>query len=487
MTPTTTRGRAVLSTGFSGLLAIRGLSVDELSDQAGIPVHELTMLASGHAAGIRFDSLMTLSDALCCDVDELLPIATTPRGSASVKPQRLVARLPARWRFTLGGSTVSLLVVWVLTTIISAVNPVDFLVYRYGSAAALAGKNIYDSNLVGPMMPAEGLPFTYTPFAALTLLPTNVFPPITAFVVWSLLTMALLARVIWRCTPPGPSHVRRALIALTLSGFSIVVANHIIFGQINILLMTLCLADITRSPHSRLGRFVPPGVLVGVAAAIKLTPALFIVYFAVTRQWQRMWWSMAAAATCTLAAATIYPAATRTFFAETVWHLSDKVDLGGLFATSGNNSIQGALAYFNVHPLLAALLAMGAGALGILVAHATYARGRTLDAAVIVGITACLVSPVSWLHHWVYLVPALVILSAHRSRNSRRFASVASLVILATGPTLGDLLLSTGLAWAWPLAIILRESLLLIGITAAVLLWRTADFSSAGVSVIDRS
>ncbi|MBF4461948.1 MULTISPECIES: glycosyltransferase 87 family protein [unclassified Rathayibacter] len=488
MTPTITRGRVVLSTGFSGLLTDRGITVDELSDQAGIPVEELNRFASGHAAGIRFDSLLTISDVLGCDIDELLPLATKPGDSPQVKPQRTVTRPPAHWRFALGGSAVSLFVVWVLTAIISAVNPVDFLVYRYGSAGALAGNDIYNGNLAGPMMPAEGLPFTYTPFAALTLLPTNVFAPITAFVVWSLLTMALLAWVIWRCTPPGPSRVRHALIAFALSGFSIVVASHIIFGQINILLMTLCLADIARSPHSRLGRLIPPGVLVGVAAAIKLTPALFIVYFAVTRQWRRTWWSIAAAGTCTLAAATIYPAASRTFFAETVWHLSDKVDLGGLFATSGNNSIQGALAYFNVHPLLAALLALGAGALGILAAHATYTRGHALDAAVIVGITACLVSPVSWLHHWVYLVPALVILSVNRSRSSRRFVCVASLVILATGPTVGDVLLGTGLAWVWPFAIILRESLLLIGIMAAVLLWRRATGAPySGVSMIDRS
>ncbi|KQR86342.1 glycosyltransferase 87 family protein [Microbacterium sp. Leaf179] len=488
MTATMTRGSVVLSADFSHLLTDRGITVDELSRQAGIPVEELSRFASGHATGIRFDSLLTISDVLGCDVDDLLPLAARPGGSVSVKPERLTTRPPAHWRFALGGSVVSLVVVWVLTAIISAVNPVDFLVYRYGSAAALAGNNIYKANLAGPMMPAEGLPFTYTPFAALTLLPTNVFAPITAYVVWSLLTMALLAWVIWRCTPPGPSRVHHALIALTLSGFSIVIASHIIFGQINVLLMTLCLADIVRSPHSRLSRFIPPGALVGVAAAIKLTPALFIVYFAGTRQWRRMWWSITAAATCTLAAATIYPAASRTFFTETVWHLSDKVDLGGLFATSGNNSIQGALAYFNVHPLLAGLLALAAGALGILAAHATYTRGHALDAAVIVGVTACLVSPVSWLHHWVYLVPALILLSANRSRSSRRFVCVASLVILATGPTLGDVLLGTNLAWVWPVAIILRESLLLIGITAAVLIWRTAIAApSLSVSTIDRS
>lgn len=487
MTLTIARERVVVGVGLSGILTDRGITIDELGDRTGIPVDELTQFASGHAAGIRFDSLMAISDVVSCDVDELLPTATTTRSSAPVGPQHRAARMSARWRFALGGSVVSLLVVWVLTAIVSAVNPVDFLVYRYGSAAALAGTDIYESNLTGPMMPPEGLPFTYTPFAALTLLPTNVFAPITAFVIWSLLIMALLAWVIWRCTLPGEPRVRRALVALTISGFSIVVASHIIFGQINILLMTLCLADIVRRPRGRLGRFLPQGVLVGIAAAIKLTPALFVVYFAVTRQWRRMWWSIAAAGICTLAAAIIYPAASWKFFTETVWHLSDKVDLGGLFATSGNNSIQGALAYFNVHPLLAALLALGAGALGILAAHATYVRGHVLNAAVIVGITACLVSPVSWLHHWVYLVPALVILSAHSSRSYRRFVSVASLVILATGPTVGDLLLSTDLAWVWPLAIVLRESLLLIGITAAVLLWRTSAVPVSRLSMNDRS
>ncbi|MBF0808033.1 glycosyltransferase family 87 protein [Rothia nasimurium] len=58
------------------------------------------------------------------------------------------------------------------------------------------------------------------------------------------------------------------LLALPLN----VVAQHLIFGQINLLLVSLCLIDMVR-PQAR---YLPRGVLIGLAAGIKLTPALFI-------------------------------------------------------------------------------------------------------------------------------------------------------------------------------------------------------------------
>ena len=62
--------------------------------------------------------------------------------------------------------------------------------------------------------------------------------------------------------------------------------NEITLGQVNSLLMLACLADLFRPRHGRLARLIPPGTLVGVATAIKLTPGLFICYFVVTRQWR---------------------------------------------------------------------------------------------------------------------------------------------------------------------------------------------------------
>ena len=59
------------------------------------------------------------------------------------------------------------------------------------------------------------------------------------------------------------------------------VSIHLAFGQINIFLMLLVIADFARSPVTPMGKRLPRGVLIGIAAAIKLTPLLFIVYLAV--------------------------------------------------------------------------------------------------------------------------------------------------------------------------------------------------------------
>ena len=82
-----------------------------------------------------------------------------------------------------------------------------------------------------------------------------------------------------------------------------IVSAHISFGQVNLVLMALVLLDVTRREDSRFGRWFPRGLLIGVAAAIKLTPALFIVYFVVTKQWRLAIWSSIGFAAATAVAA----------------------------------------------------------------------------------------------------------------------------------------------------------------------------------------
>lgn len=368
---------------------------------------------------------------------------------------------------------VSLAAVWVLTARITSVNPVDFLVYRYAASAAVTGADIYAANIQGAMMPTGGLPFVYTPFAALALLPTALFDSTSAFILWSLLTLLVLGGVIQRCFPLSIHRSWKTLIALGLSSFTIIIASHVIFGQINVFLMALCLADCVRRPDGWLAKYVPAGILIGLAAAIKLTPVLFIVHLAVTKQWRSVGWSLGALGSATVLAGFLLPQPSWTFFTETVWNLSDRIDLSGLYATSGNNSVQGFAAYLGIAAPIGAISALAVGALGLKAARDAYHRHGALSPAIIIGLTACLVSPVSWLHHWVYLIPAFVVLISRRGRAARWFVVASTVVLLATGPNLGDLLLATEFIALWPIGLILRESLILMGVVAIVFLWRT--------------
>ena len=58
------------------------------------------------------------------------------------------------------------------------------------------------------------------------------------------------------------------------------------FGQMNAVIVTLCLADLAR--RRRADPWLPTGSLIGLAAAIKLTPAAFWVHFAVARRWKAL-------------------------------------------------------------------------------------------------------------------------------------------------------------------------------------------------------
>jgi alpha-1,2-mannosyltransferase len=360
---------------------------------------------------------------------------------------------------------------WVITRWMSGVNPVDFLIYRYGSAMALHGTDIYARNISGPRIAPGGMPYTYSPFALLALLPTVLGPWRTTYRVWSL---AALLAVAWtenvlvaRLVPLG-SGGRRAVVlaaALVLTAFSTMMVNEISFGQINGLLMLACLADLFRPRHGRWARLIPPGTLVGAAAAIKLTPGLFICYFAVTRQWRLARNSGLAAAVCLLAAAVVYPTMSEQYFTSVLWHLPGRVAFEGGFATSGNQSVQGMLAALGAWTgPLRAPASVAAAALGLWMARTCHRLGHEPEAWLTTGITAELVSPVSWIHHWIWLAPA-ILLCAIRARSLRQRAGVAAATtMLLLSPSAGDYLMRHGPAWALPIAVAQRECLVTAGI-----------------------
>jgi alpha-1,2-mannosyltransferase len=172
------------------------------------------------------------------------------------------------------------------------------------------------------------------------------------------------------------------------------------FGQINLLLMALVLVDLAQ-PDSRRWK----GAGVGLAAAIKLTPAIFVAYLVLTRHLR------AAAVACATFAATValgflaLPASSRRFWFGGLFLNSQRV--GGV-AYAGNQSVNGALVRLfggvsQARPVwFAAALLIGGG--GLLIATWASRRGEELLGIATCALTALLVSPISWSHHWVWVV-----------------------------------------------------------------------------------
>ena len=355
------------------------------------------------------------------------------------------------------------------------VYPVDWAVYRYGSAAAWRGVDLYAVNLHGEHLVAEGLPFTYTPFAALVLWPTNLGNQQVGVWAWNIASMLALLAALAMVTPADVRHRAIAVfIAGAASTATIMATAHFEFGQINLFLMLLVIADLCRLPPGKetaIARWVPRGILIGIAAAVKLTPGLFIVYLAVVRQWRMFWWSVAGCLGAFVAAFVARPALTIAFLSHGLWRLADKVALGSKFATSGNNSIQGVLAAAGdrTGPLALLLTALVTVA-GLLVARRAANRCGLLAGGLIVGMTATLISPISWEHHWVYLFPAAMFIWFRRGWRGRLLVLAGAALTIFYTPEIGDRMITDPSPVHAAVGWLLREMLMLLGIVAIAII-----------------
>ena len=180
------------------------------------------------------------------------------------------------------------------------------------------------------------------------------------------------------------------------------------FGQINIYLGLLVALDLLVLGR-RGSRWT--GVGIGLAAAIKLTPGIFIVYLLVVGRWRAAVTAMSAAVGFTLASALIAPTETWRYFTSLMWETSRV----GFLDTTMNQSVNGLLARL-ASPLppghkewllLAGVLAVA----GFWRARRAALAGDELAGMTLAGLVGVLVSPVSWVHHIVWVFPAMVILT----------------------------------------------------------------------------
>ncbi|HQY97856.1 MAG TPA: glycosyltransferase 87 family protein, partial [Phycicoccus sp.] len=150
---------------------------------------------------------------------------------------------------------------------------VDVEVYRQAGESILTGRPIYEAMTEAPQL----LPFTYPPFAGLLALPLALMPFGAAGWVWTFAQVAATTAIVWYA---GWQLLERVPVWWRAVGLALLTApmiwlhpvnDGIRFGQVNAFLVLLCLLDLRR-PRPGLVRRIPPGVLVGIAMAIKLTP-----------------------------------------------------------------------------------------------------------------------------------------------------------------------------------------------------------------------
>ena len=314
----------------------------------------------------------------------------------------------------------------------------DLDVYRIGSLAFLRGGNLYHG--LPPTGSGAALPFTYPPFAAVLLSPLAMVPMTVAAVVITLASITLTGvtlREFTRSLSSGPLPAGPWLSIWWLLPVALVlepVHSTVEYGQVNIVLLALVALDCLR-PDPRW----PRGALTGLAAAVKLTPAAFVLFFLLRRDWRA-----AATAAGSFAAATGAAFALDRRDSVQYWtHVVTATSRPGNPAFAANQALTGLIARAGLDPQaragMIAWLALSAAVIAVTVPgmRRALAAAEPAWALSLNAFAALLISPISWTHHWVWAEPALLVLAVLAWRHSWRAgpaAVTAGLVTFAVSP-----------------------------------------------------
>lgn len=362
----------------------------------------------------------------------LWPVTTSPNTDlTSYDPVELGSTQPSFLPPALAGVVGVLgLVIATITTAIQVMStdfPIDMVIYREGVKAFMAGGEVYSV----PMMAGDiALPFIYPPFGALVMVPLagDWFSHAMAGDIMIVLSNLLIGLVVLllafalnrqRSNPFVSSDVIAAasLIWGIVLIFEPVRLNNG-FAQINIIIMVLVALDLI--PRKRL-KWLPQGWLIGVAAAIKITPLAMLLYFLVRKEIKPIITAAISAIIATLIAAAVRWDVAWEYFSVKLLSMGTGGDFGVQTAYQSNSSIKGAIERLytsqegmetasTITNIIWLCLAIITVVLGGWLMVALMKRGLNIEAWMINAFIMLLISPVSWSHHWVWVAIAIPVL-----------------------------------------------------------------------------
>jgi alpha-1,2-mannosyltransferase len=364
-------------------------------------------------------------------------------------------------------------------------DPADLQVYNSGGLIIRHVRPPYDARYLYPLYDwpksKAALKFTYTPFAAvffaaISYIPWSVLPRLS-----QLANLLLLVAAAWLTAgvlgnhpggrppvPPAGNHPWRTRLGAALLGSAAALLTEPVFrtmylGQVNLLLMALVIGDVAQPDGRRL-----KGVAVGIAAGIKLIPLVFIPYLLLTRRFH------AAALAAGTFAATVVLGFLVVPGDSTDWWLHGLFFNGsrtGFVGWGGNQSLRAILTRFagSIHGATAAWMAAAllAAVIGLASAVLLDRAGHTMLAILATALVGLLDSPISWDHHWVWVVPGMMAAAhyawrawqAGRRSAARWCAALAGALLLIFAawpgalwsvPVTGSGDFTNGLIWAGP-------------------------------------
>jgi len=309
---------------------------------------------------------------------------------------------------------------------------VDIDVYRMGA------QHVFMPDLYSVRFGNSGLLFTYTPFAALVfaLFGLNLGTWSLQYV-WAVTNIVALEALIYlsiRIVVPTlqRKQVMRWSLLLLLPALALnPVFTTVGLGQINLVLCLLITWDL--ATDRKIGsRTLPLGVATGIAAAIKLTPLIFVPYLIITRRTRGALYAGITFIACEAIAFVVTPGDSWIYWAKDVFN-SNRA--GALLYTSDQN-LSSFLQRLHHGPvsamfLVPAIVVIGVG--GLALAAWAHRRSSVVLGLLVCATTGLIISPITWVHHMVWVVPAIIWLAAgaDRPRRGRLLAGFTTVLFVA--------------------------------------------------------
>ncbi len=344
----------------------------------------------------------------------------------------------------------------------------DLRVYRAAGHSLFHGGSPYTETFT-----VSRLPFTYTPFALFVLSPLSLADlGLVEWIWWALSAFCLVAAARLMLDAAFAVAARRAwALAALLGGVATLalepVRSNFDYGQINVVLMVMVVADLTAVR----GRW--RGVLVGLAAAIKLTPLVYLVAFAAGRDWRSLLRGIATFVGVTAVSWAVIPSDSARYW----FHEFFDAKRTGALGIGSNQSWNGMVhrAPFDgshVGTVVWLVLSLATLACGIMLTRRLVVSGRSAEVVMVLALTEVLVSPVSWSHHWSWLALAPIVAAS----VSRVHRSVATALMALVG-------LGVAAPYLWGVPGVvgdLTSNALVLGAAVVLVLWLVAEARSRG-------
>jgi alpha-1,2-mannosyltransferase len=328
----------------------------------------------------------------------------------------------------------------------------DSAVYRAGALTLVHGDPLYTRDVLTALPDWVRLPFTYTPAAAPLFLPFALVPSGLVWGVIAVLSVVALMVVITvvSSSPGGLPLLGRswwALPAGTAAALALEpVWKTLFLGQINLILMAFVVLDVLVL-SARGSRWA--GVLIGVAAAIKLTPLIFVPHLFFTGRWKDGLRALGTFVALEAVMFAVIPVDAMRFWRDSATDPSRVGSVHWIFNQSLNGLVNRA------SHLAPWSLAVAVGVAAVLAVPAVWLvvrlhrRGEDAGALLVTAFYGLLLSPVSWSHHWVWAVPLITLLLVKGKRWAAAAVTllfVSQIVMLV--PNGGDTEFGWGLGWS---------------------------------------